>query len=89
MATSNVAKGASDALPSVTNRGSRVPRKTKPAVKGGQTHLSVMIESDVVDVIDAEAKRMTEADPMKRQTTRTDVVRHWLRTMALQVSTKK
>jgi hypothetical protein len=88
MATSNVAKPAAGELPSVTHRGRGVPRKRKTVKEGEQVHLSVMIESKVVKAIDSEAERMTAADPMKRQTTRTDVVRHWLRQMADQVSKK-
>jgi hypothetical protein len=88
MATSNVAKPAAGELPSVTHRGRGVPRKRKPVKEGEQIHLSVMVEARVVKAIDAEAERMTAADPMKRITTRTDVVRHWLRLMAEQVSKK-
>jgi hypothetical protein len=88
MSASNVAKPEPGALPSVTNRGRGVPRKPKDVKEGDQVHLSVMVEARVIKAIDAEAKRMTAADPMKRQTTRTDVVRHWLRLMAEQTAKK-
>lgn len=87
MSATNVVDGARSELGSRQGR-EAVPRKRKP-VKGEQVHLSVMVEADVIRAIDTEAERMTLSDPMRRQTTRTDVVRHWLRTMAEKVSKAK
>lgn len=80
MNTTNVVDGGQGG---VTSR-QKMPRQRK-SVKAGerrQIHLSVMVDADVMRAIDTEAERMTEADPMSRVTTRTDVVRHWLKTMA-------
>ena len=63
-----------------------VARKRKP-VTGGQVHLSVMVDSETVRAIDAEAERLSKE--LRLRLTRTDVVRRWLEDAAAHVKRTK
>lgn len=51
----------------------RKPRKVKPG--SGVVRVNVLVDSELLARVDDEAARMTEEDPYKRATSRSDALR--------------